>query len=166
MEKLKKFGKIYNQVEEKIISWSFLILVALIFLQVIYRYILHDAITWSEELCRYIYVWECWVGVSLVQHEGRHLQLTFILERFNTKKKRIVRICVDIVCFATAILLIYYGLQMALLTASLGTTSPVLGIPTVIYYLCLPIGCILYVIRIIIEIITLIADKKGVTCNG
>ncbi|MCI9597448.1 MAG: TRAP transporter small permease [Firmicutes bacterium] len=166
MDKLKKFGRIYNQIEEKVISWSFLILVALIFLQVIYRYVLHDAITWSEELCRYIYVWECWLGVSLVQHEGRHLQLTFLVEKMGPKKKKITKICVDLVCFITAIMLIYYGLQMALLTASLGTSSPAMGIPVVVYYLCMPIGCALYVIRIIIEIITLITDKKGVACNG
>lgn len=82
------------------------------------------------------------------------------------KKKKITKICVDIVCFITAVILIYYGLQMALLTASLGTSSPAMGIPVVVYYLCMPIGCAVYVIRIVIEIITLMADKKEVTCNG
>ena len=166
MEKLRKFAGIYNQVEEKVISWSFAILVLLIFLQVIYRYILHDAITWSEELCRYIYVWECWVGVSLVQKEDRHLKLTFLVEKMNPRKQRVTKIIVNIISFATAIVLTYYGLQMAVLTAGLGTTSPALGIPVVVYYLCLPIGCSLYIIRVVIETILLIGNKKGVIANG
>lgn len=165
MEKLRKFGNAYNQIEEKVISWSFLIVLALIFAQVIFRYVLHASLTWSEELSRYIYVWECWLGVSLVQREGRHLQLTFLVERLKPRKRYITRICVDAVCVVTAVFLIYYGMQMVVLNFELGTTSPSMGIPSFVYYLCMPLGCTLYLIRIIIEIVTLVAGKLEVRTN-
>ena len=53
---MKRIIKIYNEIEEKFCTYTFLLVVVLIFVQVVGRYVFGNAPTWSEELSRYLYV--------------------------------------------------------------------------------------------------------------
>ena len=159
MEALKRFANVYDQFEERVISISFMIVMSLIFLQVVFRYVIQESLVWSEELVRYIYVWECWVGISLVQRYDRHLKLTFLTERMKEKVQHIIEIAVNIVCIITAVALLYLGIKLVVFTGDLGTTSPVLKIPMTVYYMCLPIGCFLYLLRVLAQTVEKIKDR-------
>lgn len=144
---MKKVINIYNQIEEKFCTYTFLIVIVLIFYQVIGRYVIGNAPTWSEELSRYLYVWECWVGISLTQRERRHIQLTFLIDMFPPKVRRISDTVAFVITTGTAIILAYYGFMLVSFSIAQGNVSPALHLPMSIFYLCLPVGCVAFIIR-------------------
>ena len=61
---MKTLVKIWDHLEEYILVPSLMISTALIFYQVVMRFLFKDAPSWSEEAVRYLYVWQTWLGVS------------------------------------------------------------------------------------------------------
>lgn len=55
---LSRIGNIYNNLEEYLLVVSLVINVLLVFLQVIMRTVFKNSLTWSEELSRYIFIWQ------------------------------------------------------------------------------------------------------------
>ena len=62
---LSRIGNIYNNLEEYLLVVSLVINVLLVFLQVIMRTVFKNSLTWSEELSRYIFIWQIWLGASI-----------------------------------------------------------------------------------------------------
>lgn len=164
---MKKIINIYNEIEERFCTYTFLIVVVLIFVQVVGRYVFGNAPTWSEELSRYLYVWECWVGVSLTQRENRHITLTFLIDTFPTKIRRISDIIAWILTVGTAAVLAYYGFELVAFSMQHGNLSPSLHLPMWVFYLCLPVGCVAFILRKIGEIVMMFKkDDTDVTEEG
>ena len=44
-------------------------------LQVIYRYVLNDALIWAEEICRYLLVWTSFLAAGLAFRTALHFQI-------------------------------------------------------------------------------------------
>lgn len=65
---LSRIGNIYNNLEEYLLVVSLVINVLLVFLQVIMRTVFKNSLTWSEELSRYIFIWQIWLGASIARN--------------------------------------------------------------------------------------------------
>ena len=44
-------------------------------LQVFSRYVLDDALSWSEEICRYMFIWMVYFGISYAIRQRRHIRI-------------------------------------------------------------------------------------------
>ncbi len=60
--------KMYDRLEEGLIAALIAATTLIIFYQVVMRYVFHDSPAWSEEIARFMFVWESWLGVSLAQN--------------------------------------------------------------------------------------------------
>ena len=56
----------------------FLIMLALMFIQVVYRYILESPLPWSEELCRYLFIITSFMGGAVATAERSHIEINFV----------------------------------------------------------------------------------------
>jgi TRAP-type C4-dicarboxylate transport system permease small subunit len=52
-----------------------------IFTQVIFRYVLHSPLPWSEELARYLMIWMGLAGASVALRQGSHVAIHLLVER-------------------------------------------------------------------------------------
>ena len=157
---MKKIWTVYNEIEEKFCIITFFVIVITVFAQVICRYFIGASLTWSEEMCRYLYVWECWLGVSLTQRYDRHIKLLFIVERLSMRKQMIINAIALILSVGCAVILAYYGFHLVFFTKGLASISPALKLPMWIYYLCLPIGCVAYIVRVLVQTAYKIMGKE------
>jgi TRAP-type C4-dicarboxylate transport system permease small subunit len=155
---MNKILKILNYVESKFMAFTLLVMIAIVFLQVALRFIGHSN-SWSEELSRYIYLWECWVGLSFCQKYHEHIRITALLDLFPPLGKKIMELIVMVMCGAFTVVLIYLGLQMVGYLIALGTATPYMRIPYWIVYAALPVGCIGYILRLMIDAYALITGK-------
>lgn len=57
---IKKFEK----AEEAFLVLTLVAMVALIFGQVVGRYVFSNAPSWTEEMARYIHIFQVWIGAS------------------------------------------------------------------------------------------------------
>ena len=83
---LSRIGNIYNNLEEYLLVVSLVINVLLVFLQVIMRTVFKNSLTWSEELSRYIFIWQIWLGASIALKYNEHIRVTLIYSFLKNKK--------------------------------------------------------------------------------
>lgn len=71
-----------------------LALVVIIGLQVLYRYVLNDSLTWTDEAARLVLVWMTFVGGGLASFRGVHLRLDLLAERLGKAGHRLASLVV------------------------------------------------------------------------
>ena len=62
-----------------------LVMVAVIFMQVVFRYCLNNALPWPEEMARYLFIWISYLGVAVCMGDDSHLRVTVIPDMFSKR---------------------------------------------------------------------------------
>ena len=159
-ETKKGIVEILNTLENHFLVFGFAILIVVGFLQVVMRTVFNNSLSWSEELIRYIYIWLCWVGVSLAQRRGEHIQLTFIADLLPKKVQKVLGILVSILLIVFTIWLVYMGFTLTAQVAASNARSTALRIPMFIVYAAFPMGNLFYCLRIIGLLVKQVKDIK------
>ena len=142
------------------------ILMVVIFLcttfQVLNRFVLHFSVPWTEELCRYAFIWVAFLGVANGVKRGTHLNVDLIDSVLPKKVKAVL----DVVLDAAFLLLMAYMLKISIdylmRVARYGTVSVGLKIPMWIVYSILPLFTTLTMVRLVEKYVRkLINRKKG-----
>lgn len=145
----KKLLYMWDHLEEIFLLPAFTLSTALIFLQVIMRYVFKNSLSWSEELVRYLYVWETWIGCSYATHKCSQLRITMIKDKLSPKAQNILEIFVTIVWIAFAAFVFYQSYRAIGTIVKFGQKSAALQIPMQYPYLAIPVGMTLMVIRLV-----------------
>ena len=112
---------------------------------VFWRYILSDALTWTEEAGRYLMIWMGFVGVAPALREGGHVAVDAILDRMPAVARRATILLVRVLC--VAFLAAVVGAGYMLIPRISGQITPVLGLSTAIPYLAIPVGAVLTIVE-------------------
>jgi TRAP-type C4-dicarboxylate transport system permease small subunit len=117
----------------------FLTLMAMIILitaQVIFR-VFFTALSWSEELSRYLLVWSSFIGTSVAFKKGAHIAVTFAVDLLPDTPKKLLG---TLSCLMMAIfffITIRYSIN--LFNMQLFQMSPAMGIKMRYVYMIIPI---------------------------
>lgn len=109
-----------------------------VFLQVLFRYVLHLPLFWTEEFARYCLVWASLLGAGIALKRHQHIAVTFFLERFPQRLSGILSIAGSISVVLILVVMTWGGIRLVLITSA--QISPALRIPMAVPYLALPIG--------------------------
>lgn len=143
----KVFMLLDKHLEEALLVFGTMVMILLIFYQVLMRHIFNSSIAWSEELARYIFIWQVWLAVPYTVTRGRHIRLELLIDAAKPK----MRLVLDMIFFAvSAAFFLYIGYLAVGLTSSvmrMGQLTPAMLIPKWICYLALPVGSILGAFR-------------------
>ncbi|MDL2254465.1 TRAP transporter small permease [Ruminococcaceae bacterium OttesenSCG-928-I18] len=150
----------YNQVEEKFLIISFAITVILIFVQVVMRSVFNSSLSWSEELARYMFVWQCWIAVSLAERYGQHIRISMMINKVPRVGRMVIEYLVIAMTVAVCVYFVITGVQLVAFLVNSGTVSTVLKIPMSVVYAAMPIGCFLYATRLVMRAGRLITGKE------
>jgi C4-dicarboxylate transporter DctQ subunit len=139
------------------------VLMALIFVcatfQVLNRFILHFSAPWTEEVCRYAFIWIALLGIANGVKRGTHLNVNLIDGVLSPKAKLILELLLDIVCLALMAYMFKISVDYLARVASYGTKSVGLGIQMWIIYLILPLFSALTIIRLIEKYVRMFLGK-------
>jgi len=126
----------------------FSVIMALIFLQVINRFILGLPLFWTEEVVRMLLVWMVLLGTPVVVYKCDEIKVE--LFRFNNRRFEIGRqILVAILSIIFCAFLAYWGYLFTL--RALGTMQPSLGISRAWLYAPISIGGMLTIIAFVVR---------------
>lgn len=157
----KKILFVWDHLEEIILVPAFAVSTILIFLQIVLR-LFNNSLSWSEELVRYMYIWETWLGVSYATKKGSQLRITMIKDRLSQNKQQIIEVFVTIVWIAFACFVFYQGMKAIGTISMYGQKSSALRIPMQYCYYAIPAGMSLMSIRLVEGIVKKIfARSKG-----
>lgn len=154
---IKKIGKLFNTFESGALIIALAVMVIVIFTQVVMRYIFNNALSWSEEFARYLFVWFSWIGVSAGLKDGEHLRVeilsTALIRRGHMKSKEALDILVNLVWLATTAIVTIYGFEVVQSQMELHVVTPAMRLPVWLGYLSIPACSAVVGIRLIVKII-------------
>ena len=151
---MKKITKIYDSLEAFVLVLARAFSTLLIFVQVIFRYVLNDSITWSEELARYIFIWMIWLGTSVSMKQKEHIRMDMLMNAVHGKGKLVLDLVSGIIMLAFCIFLVKYGWDLVASMMSRGNKSVALRLPMWIVYSSLPFSQLIVALRLIGSIVS------------
>ncbi|WP_117232888.1 TRAP transporter small permease [Vibrio maerlii] len=124
-------------------------IVILITIQVVMRYVFQNALSWSEELTLWTFIWFIWIGIAYAFKERKHVKVTFFQDLLPDNAKRILEVVIDIAIVIFLLTMTYQSYKLITLPYVLSQKSVVLNLPIAIMYASAPVGSLLSVFRII-----------------
>lgn len=140
------------------------ILMAVIFIcatfQVLNRFILHFSAPWTEELCRYAFIWIAFLGIANGIKRGTHLNVSLIENVLPKKAITVLDVALDAVFLLLMGYMFRISLDYLMKVARYGTLSVGLKIPMWIVYLILPLFSALTIVRLVEKYVRKLARSK------
>jgi TRAP-type C4-dicarboxylate transport system permease small subunit len=141
--------KVIENLDEYILMAMLAFSTALIFLQVVMRYVFGNSLSWSEELARYMYVWQTWVASSYAVKRGRHLRITSLVDLAARRRRVLIEMAALTIWLAFSVFLCYMSSTLCQKIFTQGQVSSAMGLPMWIAYLAIPAGAVLMSFRLV-----------------
>ena len=146
---MQKIFSFYDKIEERLLVYSLVFNVILVFSQVIMRSVFNLSLSWSEELSRYIFIWQIWLGTSIAIKEDKHINVELIYELIKSEKvKKAISIIGMLIWLVFSIFLVQAGTKLALSMLKRNALSSGMRIPLYIIYSVLPVSSLIVIIRL------------------
>ena len=124
---MKKFFRGFDLVIDVLMILCSVGFVTLAFAQVVCRFLLNSSLTWSEELCRYLFVEMVFLGAGVCVLEKKHASVDIIVNLLPAGARKYYQSVLDFLVVVTGTLIMYFGFRFA--CGAVGQTSPALQIP-------------------------------------
>ncbi len=135
---MKAIRTFFDKIIDTTVILAVIAMIVVIFLQVIFRFIIDDPLSWSEELARYLFVWITFLGAAICAREKGHIGMDFVVEKLPKKLAKIIDkatlATLAIVCIIVAIT------SFDVITINLMQKSPALKLNMGMIYSAIPIG--------------------------
>ncbi|MDR0570995.1 MAG: TRAP transporter small permease [Clostridiales Family XIII bacterium] len=166
---MRRLTRIYDKLEEYLLVVSLAFTVCVIFYQIIMRFVFNNSQTWTEELARYIFIWQIWLGASIGIRESKHIRVEMFSSALARTAKagagQIAELVILILWLSVTAAFTWHGFVLTAKQAELGALSPGLRIPLAYCYAAVPVGCAVMSLRLLglmrKEILELASLRKG-----
>lgn len=142
--------KILNGAIKYFLVVLMLLISILTFLQVVMRYGFNNALSWSEELVRFLFVWASFMGAAIGVKEYIHIGIDVVVNMLPAGIRRITNTVVYLLIIAFGVFMTTAGWSVVQLTH--GQTSPALKLPMSYVYAAVPLMGVLLVLYSALEI--------------
>ena len=134
----------------------------ILFVQVVFRFVLHASLPWSEEASRYLLVWTAFIGGAYGVRRGAHIGIEAFALLLPKKAQKVLNLFVLIVSTVVCAVILKYGIDIVSTQLAKGQLSPAMRIPMGYMYAAIPVGMVFFIIRHIEEIIVEIKNFNKV----
>lgn len=111
---------------------------AVILLQVFFRYVLGAALTWSEEVARFMMVWMTFLIAPVAYRHGINVSLDFFASRITGRVKALLTIALNLLVIL--FLAIFFFESFGLIERGLKLKASTLNIKMAYIYMVLPVS--------------------------
>ncbi|MBR2572672.1 MAG: TRAP transporter small permease [Clostridia bacterium] len=112
------------------------------------------ALSWSEEVTRFLLIWATFLGATCVYRHSGNIAITAAVSLCPETARRVLRIAVHLICTVLFAVLLYYGIMYC---GKQVRTAAALPIQMKYIYMCLPISmgiCMYHAFVMVLEEIT------------
>lgn len=152
--------KIWDNFEENLLVYSYLLVIPLLTAQVIFRYALNNSLTWSEELVRFIFIWQVWLGASLCVKEKRHIRIDVFTDKLPKNVYKVFEIVITLISIGFCCFMVYKGAAVVKLIMGFRQLSPALHVPMHFVYLSVPVSAALMIVHYVEYLVKLVKGKE------
>ncbi|WMJ83823.1 TRAP transporter small permease [Oscillospiraceae bacterium LTW-04] len=155
---IRKVSDLVNNLCSALCIMTIVAMVLVTGMQIFCR-VFFTALSWSEEVTRYLLVWSTFIGCGIVYKNAGHISVTMMRDHCPPKIVTILKIVTHLICAAFCTIAVYYGFKyMAMQGKQL---SAALRIPMRYMYMAIPVGCFVIDLHILDAIIQLTTKING-----
>jgi len=136
-------------------------MVAIVFCQVVLRYVFNYGLIWAEEIARYFQVWLTFLGACLAFQTLSHVSISLFVGKLPSLLRLIALLTVQFISIAFLVFLIFKGSYLTKFAWTM--FSPALEIPMGIVYLAVPACSVFMCINILDNSIKIIKNHGKVS---
>ncbi|HLE66671.1 MAG TPA: TRAP transporter small permease [Burkholderiales bacterium] len=134
---------------------------ALLFANVILRYLFLAPINWAEELTLYLMVWIVFIGGSMAVRTRGHIAIDLLPLVLTPANRRRLAIGVALAALAFFAVFLWYSGEHVLRVRGSGQLTPVMGAPMWLTYLSMPAGSFLMGLRTVQFLVRTLKEKQA-----
>jgi TRAP-type C4-dicarboxylate transport system permease small subunit len=157
---LEKKEKWYNDIEANLCVILAVVMLAILSHQVFSRYVLGSTVGWADEAARYMLVWFAYFAASAAIFKNAHIKIDAVLALWPKKVRPHLKLFSNVVFFVYCVVVAYFSFKLVMALKASGGISLGMGIPMWAVYSIIPIGHILWAIRLIQLEIRLIKNPE------
>lgn len=116
---------------------------ALVFLNVLLRYVFNYALSWGPEIITYSLLWLVFLGSGVAARRGAHISMEAVLTLLAARTQRANAVVVNAVCALLSAVVGCLGWRLAVAVRALDQVGAASGVPMFWVYLAIPAGCLL-----------------------
>jgi TRAP-type transport system small permease protein len=161
---LSRIETAFVRVNQVVIVVMMMVMAALVFTNVVTRYLFGFSLNWSEEVSRFLMIWVAYLGAGLAMREGRHVAIEYVQGLLPARLAPYARGLVALLVLAFLVTLAYLGAQLA--QFAWRQRTPVLGLPQGMIYLAIPIGAVLFALHFVIILRGYLAQRPNAVDVG
>lgn len=144
---IKKISDKLNRGTEILIAILLAVMSIVIFMQVVYRYVFHASLPWSEELGRYILVYLTFLGASVAVKRNSHIGVEMVVKLLPRSIAKVLEWVANAISFVFFAILIVYGSKVVKITMT--QLSPAMHVKMGYIYMAVVIGAVLMTMHLL-----------------
>ncbi|MBQ4265204.1 MAG: TRAP transporter small permease [Clostridia bacterium] len=102
------------------------------------------ALSWSDEVTRYLLIWSTFLGATVVYRHNGHISVTLLRDAVGPRAAKALRVAVHVICFVLFAVLLYYS---TLYCMKLKKTATAMPIKMKYIYSCIPVSMVFMMIH-------------------
>lgn len=154
---LGRADRLLGMAENVFIGGAMAFTSALLFGNVVLRYVFHMPFSWAEEMAIYLIVWIVFIGGSVAVRTRGHIAIDLLPLMLSPINRRRLAIAVGIVMLLFFAVFFYYSGEHTFRVRAGGQVMPVLQAPMWLAYLAMPVGSFLMGLRTVQALVRLLA---------
>ena len=113
-------------------------MVADVSMQILFRYLVRDAPTWTEELARFLFTWQIFLAAAVAFGRGSHIVVDILVAMVPESLRRWMLFSSNVLVLAFLMVLAWQGANMVNMTSNMQSSAMELNMGVV--YASLPVS--------------------------
>ena len=151
-----KFGRATYQFAGIVCGVVLIAFTSLVLYSIIARYFFNAPPMWGEDIPKLLFVWMSFIGAGFAYLFGFNIRMTGIIDRVPRQPRRVIEFLMHLAIVVMLCVILWYSLPVLKLSARHTVLST--GLPDILTYLPLPLGCLLLMAN---EIVRLVRIARG-----
>jgi len=159
---LKKIIKSLDDNFERWLMFGFYThIVAIVFIEVIRRFVFSYSSVWAEETARYAFIYLVWLGAAAAIKDRSHIKIDIIYSFVSEATKNYLYLLGEFVTLLFASVALYYSAEGVLATIKYETVTSGLQVSQAWFTFAVPFGLTILILRILQRIYLDFADIRA-----
>lgn len=151
---MKKFWKWFDEnFEESLLMILLILMTAVMFAQIIMRFVYRESMSWPEEFCRFSFVISGFLSIGYCIRRNKMLKVDILVGFFPDSVKKIFDLAGRVVTLIFFTYFSYYGYFAMMNSMRGGMKSPAMEVPMYVLYGSVFVGSVIGVIRQIQDLV-------------
>ena len=146
---LRAFRWVDERLEYTLSFLFYVYLTAIIFIEVVRRYVFNDSSSYGEETAIYAFIWMTYIATAKGVKERSHLAVTILVDRMGRRGKFAAAMLSDVCFFTLAVVVFYYSAIALSQSIQFDQTMRGLNLPMWLAIVSVPFGWLLITVRVV-----------------